>query len=214
VAYDDIETLVSSGFVMNFRVGDDYSLDGFNLDYVRVETTTSSIIVFEDNFDTLNTDVWEWGPPEGNPYAMGGVLHFPSVAVSGGGGRGYAEFKTKTSVVPDRITATVDVDPDKLNMKSNGEWVTAYLTLPEGYSVNDVDASTLTLNSVPIDWWEIIDGVLMCKFNRRQVKLNAFALEPDYEGGDKFYEVALRLEGNLVDGTIIEGTDLITVIMQ
>jgi hypothetical protein len=31
------------------------------------------------------------------------------------------------------ITATIDIDPDVLNLKGNGKWVTAYIELPEGY---------------------------------------------------------------------------------
>ena len=57
--------------------------------------SASSMIVFEDNFDTLNTDVWGWGvPPRGNPYVDGGVLYYPSVP-NKPGGRGFNEFYTK-----------------------------------------------------------------------------------------------------------------------
>jgi hypothetical protein len=113
-----------------------------------------------------------------------------------------------------RISASVDIDPNKLNLKSNGPWVTAYVTLPDDYSVNDIAASTLSLNFVPIDWYETVDEVLICKFNREMIKINAYILIEDFESGDKFYESTLKLRGSLLDGTVIEGTDTITIIMQ
>ncbi|MCJ7429774.1 hypothetical protein MUO83_00985 [Candidatus Bathyarchaeota archaeon] len=35
---------------------------------------------------------------------------------------------------------------DTLNLKSRGDWVTAYVELPEGYDVNNIDISTIKLN--------------------------------------------------------------------
>lgn len=46
-------------------------------------------------------------------------------------------------------TATiVDFDPDTLNLKDNGKWVTAYIEMPEGYDVRDIDGSTVMLNGI------------------------------------------------------------------
>ena len=44
------------------------------------------------------------------------------------------------------IVATVDFDPDTLNLGSGGEWVTAYIELPDGYDVAGIDASSVLLN--------------------------------------------------------------------
>jgi signal peptidase len=46
---------------------------------------------------------------------------------------------------PLAIRATVDIDPDTLNPESQGKFVMAYIELPEGYDVADIDVSTVTL---------------------------------------------------------------------
>lgn len=43
------------------------------------------------------------------------------------------------------IPATIDFDPDTLNPKSSGKYVTVYIELPEGYDVNDIDINTIEL---------------------------------------------------------------------
>jgi LysM repeat protein len=43
------------------------------------------------------------------------------------------------------IAATVDVDPDTLNLKSEGQPVTAYIELPQGYDVGNIDVATVRL---------------------------------------------------------------------
>ena len=36
------------------------------------------------------------------------------------------------------IEAICDINPNKLNLKSKGRWITVYLELPENYDVNDI----------------------------------------------------------------------------
>lgn len=43
------------------------------------------------------------------------------------------------------ITATIDIDPDTLNLKSHGQWITAYIELPECYNVEDIDLDSIKL---------------------------------------------------------------------
>ncbi|MEW5994173.1 MAG: right-handed parallel beta-helix repeat-containing protein, partial [Candidatus Zixiibacteriota bacterium] len=45
------------------------------------------------------------------------------------------------------IPAAVDIDPDTLNLKGNGRWITAYIELPQGYDVRNVDISSIKLNN-------------------------------------------------------------------
>lgn len=52
---------------------------------------------------------------------------------------------------PGSIAATVDIDPDTLNPGSQGKFVTAYIELPEGHDVADIDVSTVTLEVVGVD---------------------------------------------------------------
>jgi len=44
------------------------------------------------------------------------------------------------------IPATIDIDPDTLNLKSMGKWITCYIELPKGYDVTKIDVSTIMLN--------------------------------------------------------------------
>ena len=76
------------------------------------------------------------------------------------------------------VTATVDIDPGTLNLKSKGKWITAHIELPEDYDVNDIDVSTVRLNGeiqaelhpTKIGDYDA-DGVsdLMVRFDRQDV---------------------------------------------
>jgi hypothetical protein len=77
------------------------------------------------------------------------------------------------------IPAEVDLDPDTLNLKSKGRWITAYIELPEGYAVENIDVGTVRLlienENVPVEPWPTEigdydnDGIadLMVKFDRQ-----------------------------------------------
>jgi N-acetylneuraminic acid mutarotase len=108
------------------------------------------------------------------------------------------------------INAMIDIDPDKLNLKSNGEWVTCYIELPEGYQVKDIDISTIKFNNVVLaeakpteisdyDYDGITD--LMVKFDRAIV---IKILEP---GED----VEILITGK-INNIEFEGFDYINVI--
>jgi hypothetical protein len=43
------------------------------------------------------------------------------------------------------IRATIDLDPDTLNLRSGGRWITCYIELPEGHDVAEIDVSTVRL---------------------------------------------------------------------
>lgn len=51
-------------------------------------------------------------------------------------------------VPPAKIQATVDIKPDILDLDSPPAWVTAYITLPSGYNVSDINASSILLDNV------------------------------------------------------------------
>ena len=44
------------------------------------------------------------------------------------------------------VAATIDFDPNTLNLKSHGRWVTSYIELPQGYNVADIDIASVMLN--------------------------------------------------------------------
>jgi len=113
---------------------------------------------------------------------------------------------------PPIIPAWIDINPDTLNLKSNGEWVTAYVTLPEGYLVEDIDVTTVEMSYNDFvsaaEWGDILDGVLMVKFDR--TALRDYLGEVDVDDGDKFYDISLTVRGT-VAGTPFEGSDTISV---
>lgn len=110
------------------------------------------------------------------------------------------------------VPATIDIKPDTLNLKSKGRWVTAYIELPNGYNVSDIDVSTVLLQegniSAEITPTEISDydndGIadLMVKFNRAAVQS---AVVPGNA-------VNLTVSGFLKDGIPFKGVDTVRII--
>lgn len=43
------------------------------------------------------------------------------------------------------IDAYVDLDPDTLNVQSQGKWITCYIELPDGFEAEDIDGATVAL---------------------------------------------------------------------
>jgi len=96
------------------------------------------------------------------------------------------------------VEVWVRIDPSTLNLRSNGNWVTAYIDL------TDIDVNTVTLGydeeKVSAVWGDEQD-VMMVKFHMSEVQ---DMLEPG--------EVELIIEGNTTEGTDFLGYDTIRVI--
>ena len=84
----------------------------------------------------------------------------------------YEKFILQTETI-------IDFDPDTLNLKSQGKVVTAYIELPEGFDVGQIDISSILLNDsdLPLPKPNEIgdydgDGIpdLMIKFERDKVQ--------------------------------------------
>jgi hypothetical protein len=119
------------------------------------------------------------------------------------------------------IDAVIDIDPNTLNLKSQGRWVTCYIELVEGYTVEDIDINTVALTAVDgqsidplnrqgpteIDDYDN-DGILdlMVKFDRQALiaVLGELVVPPT--------DVELTVSGELTDGTPFNGSDVIRVI--
>jgi hypothetical protein len=104
------------------------------------------------------------------------------------------------------IEAKVIITPTLLNVKSKGQWVTAYISLPEPYKGEDIDISSVKLwykNSfVQAEWGKATKQFLMVKFSRDEV-IKMLKSETG--------RVQLTVTG-LVNGIEFSGTDTITVI--
>jgi len=111
------------------------------------------------------------------------------------------------AVIPDlvrTITATVDIDPDVLTLRSAIPQITCYIRLPAGYSVASIDRNSVVLfegrvraASVQIDAKK---QVATAKFDRSAI---SDILVPG--------EVELTIAGRLADRTIFMGVGTITV---
>lgn len=103
------------------------------------------------------------------------------------------------------IDADLDINPNTLNLKSEGRWISGYIDLPSGYDVNEIDLSTVKLNdSIPADWGNIQNGTTqMVKFDRSDVE--------DLIGNPNENE-ELVVTGKISDGTGFAGNDIIRAI--
>lgn len=120
------------------------------------------------------------------------------------------------------IVATVDIDPDTLNLKMKGnKWITAYIEFPEPYNVNEINVSTVRLGTVPAELRPVeigdydSDGILdlMVKFDASSVidyiwsriyHLASAPLKEDF--------IELTVSGELYDGRLFEVSDTIRII--
>ena len=103
---------------------------------------------------------------------------------------------------PDEIIVThLDIDPDTLNLKSKGRWITAYLSA-ENASVHDMDVSTILLqDALAPERWDYQDDILMLKFDRQEFKDTV-----------QVGEVQVKITGKWEDGSAFEAYDHIRVI--
>ena len=106
------------------------------------------------------------------------------------------------------VLNVIDIDPNTLNLNSEGKWITCYLWLPEGYNVADVEPNSVMLGySIPADWiwFDEETQLLMAKFRRSAVE--KLLIEQELSG-----EVELSMTGALIDETTFGGTDTIRII--
>lgn len=122
----------------------------------------------------------------------------------------YILRSTETEVIP-IIPAFIDFDPDVLNLKSKGQYVTTYIELSKGYDINRIDLQSIRLNNqIPIEPKPIEIGDydkngipdLMVKFDRKSV-------QSILTSGTN---IKIAISGKLNDGISFEGSDTIKVI--
>jgi DNA-binding beta-propeller fold protein YncE len=126
----------------------------------------------------------------------------------------------KYGILP--IDAIVVLDPDVLNLESQGEWVTCYVELPDGYSVDDIELASVALRAVDNEPVEPpiygegptaigdynYNGIpdLMVKFDRQNLidVLEGLVVPPA--------DAELTVIGDLLDNTQFEGSDIVQII--
>jgi len=118
------------------------------------------------------------------------------------------------------LEATLDIDPDTINVKSKGKVITAYIELPPGFDVADIDRNTVSItkiftNDLPLPipaksspmaiGDNDNDGIpdLMVKFDRQVVHSFLDCNAPD---------ISITVKGLLTSGELFAGTDFVRVI--
>lgn len=125
-------------------------------------------------------------------------------------------FQINFITCPQVMLATVDLKPDTLELKSEGERITCFIELPQGYNVAEIDVSTVLMDNTIYaeleptrigDYDGDLVTDLMVKFDRQAV-IN-YLKGKGVNDGDI---VKLTVKANLNDGTSFEGSDTIRVI--
>lgn len=117
-----------------------------------------------------------------------------------------------SAVIGDEIVV-IDVRPETLSSNSKGDWVTCYITPSDGYTVHDVDFSSIALGELPAlpEFSGIVDRngdevyEVMVKFDRSAV----LAMLAGFSG-----VVELTITGMFTDGVAFSGTDSICVMLH
>jgi hypothetical protein len=170
--------------------------------------------------NSFKLKVWKKGDAEPADWTMDVVdsgVPYASGSIGFGNYWGSITDVDNVLLIP-AIQATVDADPNTLNLKSEGNYATAYIELPEGFDPGDIDLSTASVGDYDGD------GVpdMMVKFNRAGVisllsgsggsSLWLSERGEDVAPLDHGDEFEVTVSGYLADGRMFSGTDVIRVI--
>lgn len=185
-----------------------------NMSSVKIEYSTDNGDSWVTEADsTANTGVYNWTVPSVNSASC-------LIKISDPSNPNINDVSDDPFTIVTIREALVDLDPDTLNLKSNGRYVNAFTTLPEGFSVYDIDTGSIGISMISGDqitptlgidptFTPVIgdrdeDGILdlTVKFDRQAVI--AIPLLP----GDRSITVSFKLN----NGIKFEGSDTIRVI--
>jgi low density lipoprotein receptor-related protein 5/6 len=109
------------------------------------------------------------------------------------------------TIIPEVVVeAAIEIEPDTLNLKSGGRWITCYIALPEWFDVAYIDIPSVVLEEgigAEEVWLDEKNQVAIAKFKRSE-------LQDVLDAG----EVELTVSGELRGVVKFEGTDVIRVI--
>lgn len=109
------------------------------------------------------------------------------------------------------IHAEVGILPRILNVKSEGNWIIAFIELPKDCKATDVDQASITINNtIHVTGKAIVLGKrwLAIRFNRSEV----ISCVLDGMHSRKLAIVTLTITGKLRDGSLFEGSDHILIV--
>lgn len=104
------------------------------------------------------------------------------------------------------LDVVVDCKPERLQLESNGKWVTCFVEFSSEVILDGIGSKSITLNSVLYpDHTVVEENRIVAKFSREEFVEN---IGSDAVSG----AVVLTVAGNLADGTFFTGSDTIQVI--
>jgi len=120
------------------------------------------------------------------------------------------------------VTASVDIYPQTLNLKTRNTWTAVYIELPEGYNVADINVSSILLNdtvspnlsSVAIGDYDN-DNIPDLMVNFDKTKLISYVLanvNKTVLREEGFMTVTSTITGKLNDGTPFKGSNIIIMV--
>ena len=106
------------------------------------------------------------------------------------------------------LTASVQVNPPKINLKASNKWLTVFIDLPENFSAEEIETESILLNeqvNPSTTTFEEGSSRLLAKFYLDDVLAT---IDTEAE------QAIITIEGNLIDGQAFNGSDTIELIQD
>lgn len=132
----------------------------------------------------------------------------------------WKKYSDVYAVEPPALPAVIAINPDTLNRKSKGKWITVYITPPQGYTAAAIDIPTVTLtletaktfNGKPEEKLLYTAGpceiVVDASGTQLMVKFDRSTVSGLLDAG----EATLAVSGKFSDGRRFQGSDSIRVL--